>query len=279
MLHTQLISGCGQGTNEGAEARQDPVPVYNPILIEYNGQSNGAGNAQDSSLPAELDGPMSLVQVFNVVTGKWETLEQGVNNRGTTGLSGTGAADTSPSQYGTELRLMYLVKNNYPGTHYLFKLCVSDTDLAAGANTDWASTSVNELTDRSISTFQGFRLGMGDSRPPRVIIWMQGENDANDATKASNYETNLTNLINKKRTAYGYDVPYILVRLSQGGMTMTHRATVNTAMDNVAAALNDVYTINTDDLSTADGVHYAAAEVDTLAIRIFDELELRNLIE
>ncbi len=274
-----ITNGYGQGTNSGAEPRQDPGPIYNPVMVEYNGQSNGVGAAPVAEMPAELAGPMTGVKVYNIEKYRWETLQQGINNRGTTGTSGSGAADNPTNQYGTEMRLMYLIKNNYPGTHYLFKYCMSNTDLAQVAGIlDWSTTSY-ELLDRTIAVFQTFRLGMGDGRPSRFIIWMQGENDGQNSTKASNYGTNLTSMINYKRSAYGYTIPYIIVRLSQNGQTgVPFRASVNTGMDSVAGSLASVYTINTDSLTTSDGIHYDSASIETIAQALYTLIVAQGLI-
>jgi hypothetical protein len=273
------MSPAGFGTNSGAEVKNNQVPFYNPDLYEIEGQSNAAGNAASSDLPSDLIGPMSKVNIFNPFNCRWEQLVPGGNSRGTINISGTGAADGMTIQYGVEGRLMQLIRDNSPTTSkYLLKYCISNSYLAADVNLDWNTTSTTEWYYKSNRNMIQATASQGDKRPPRVIIWIQGENDCGDATSAGNYQTHLENYISGKRAQYGYSIPFVIVRLGslQSGLNSTNKATIVSAQNTVASQ-TDNYIVDADGLATSDGVHYTAASYDTLANRIFSALTANNL--
>lgn len=79
-----------------------------------------------------------------------------------------------------------------------------------------------------------------------------------------------------KRTAYGYDIPFIIVRLGDGqsGGSYPYKSTVRAAQEWVCANVEGCYLVSADGLNTTDGSHYDAAGYDTLANRIFDVIEI-----
>lgn len=266
-----IFTSTKQGTNVGAEAPIDWGLSYNPNLIAILGQSNAAGSESIANIPSDLSGEMAGVLINNNITLRWELLNPGLNSRGCTDLSGSGAVDGNAGAFGLESRLMKLRKTSLNRTQYVFKYCMSNTPLAAnGSFLDW-STSTNELLTRAKVAWLFSLSAVGDKRPPRCMIWLQGENDCN-ATDAPNYQTNFTALTADLRTFWGWaNMPIIAFRLSsaQTSLNSTHRATLNGGIDAWAAAnssINKVY--NTDSLSTWDGTHYNAASWNTAAIAI-----------
>lgn len=273
------MSPAGFGTNSGAEPQNNQATFYNPDLYEIEGQSNAAGNAASTDLPSDLIGPMSKVMIFNPYSCSWQQLVPGLNSRGTINISGTGAADGMTIQFGVEGRLMQLIRDNSPTTSkYLLKYCISNSFLAADATLDWNNTSTYEWYYKSNKNMVQATASLGDKRPPRVIIWIQGENDCGDATAAGNYQTHLENFIAGKRTQYGYSVPFVIVRLGslQSGLNSTNKTTIVTAQNTVASQSNN-YIVSADSLATSDGIHYTAASYDTLASRIFTVLTTNSL--
>lgn len=264
-----IMPSTSQGINTGAESAIDWSLPYNPNLIAILGQSNACGSAPD--VPSDLVGEMAGVLINNNITLRWELLNPGTNSRGATALSGSGGADGNVGSFGLEARLLKLRKTNLNRTQYVFKYCMSNTPLAAnGSFQDW-STATSELLLKTKVAWLFSLSAIGDKRPPRCIIWIQGENDCN-STDAPNYQTNFTALTADLRTFFGWSsIPIIAFKLSsaQTSLNSTHKATINTAFDNWAAAnptINKVY--NTNSLTTYDGTHYGGASWDTAAAAI-----------
>jgi hypothetical protein len=269
--------GSVEGINAGAQSPIDWNLAYNPNLVMILGQSNAAGAALISEMSSDLTGPMSGVLIFNHINNQWEVMEPGVNSRGTTGLSGSGASDANAGAYGPEARLMKSIKAASSSTQYIMKYCVSNTPLAAnGSFLDW-STSTNELLPRSLSAFIRGQQSSGDKRPPKCIFWIQGENDAN-ATDGPNYETNLTAFVAAIRTQYSWaSLPFIIVRMGdqQTSFNSTNRGFIRTAQQNVVAINTSINKlVDADSIATYDGTHYpgglaSGGGVETLGARMY----------
>lgn len=264
-----IVSGKG-GTNSGAE----PAPgaeVYNPNLIYIMGQSNAAGLGAAASLPGDLVGVMAGVNMFNPVNSTWQPFQSAVNSRGTILIGADGSADTNIGFYGVECRLMKSIRTLKGVDQYCLKWAMGGSRLAAhGTNRDWAPASVNECYTLSSTNYQRARQGLGDKRPPRCIIWIQGEQDASDGLQAS-YQANLEAFITAQRTFYGYSIPFVIVGLSDGqtSISATPRNAIAAIQVTVGAQTNN-YFVSSDGLTTSDGIHYDAASLDTLATRIYN---------
>lgn len=117
----------------------------------------------------------------------------------------------------------------------------------------------------------------------KFMLIVHGEYDARNSTHASNYETNLTNLINGVRTVVA-GLPVIIVRLNTEFITApvnpgTFGATVQTAQDNVAVALSDVYVFDPDGaVMHTDKTHYTVAGEHTIADGVYNLAVTNGLI-
>ena len=89
------------------------------------------------------------------------------------------------------------------------------------------------------------------------ILWHQGESDAEDM-RAWDYSRNMQLLIGKVRHDLGTDVPVYLAKLA-AFTKRPNASVVNSAIDETAAALPNVWVIETADLScNADSLHFDA---------------------
>lgn len=242
-----------------------PGLSYNPNLYESSGQSNDSGGAS-ADLAVELQGPQTGRHIYSILTNNWETLDASVNS---TCLEDVIVND----RCGPEMRLMKLLYDHYEADQYLIKYARDGTELALTGNVDWNSGSSNEVYTRSNTNHTAALTELGNAKPPRAFIWIQGEADGGNTTWANAYETNLRAFILAKRNAYGYAaMPFIIVRLSdnQTAIDPTRLNTIQAAQTTVAAEANN-YLINTNDLAVrVDGFHYAMPEIEILAQRIFD---------
>jgi hypothetical protein len=112
-----------------------------------------------------------------------------------------------------------------------------------------------------------------------AVVWIQGESDAQDATRAANYETNLTAVLSGFQARWP-GVPIIINQLSVG-CTAAFTSTVRTAQAAVAATLSGVHMIGCDDLYVdGDGFHFNsnsnAVLGDRAGIAILDALDITD---
>jgi len=108
---------------------------------------------------------------------------------------------------------------------------------------------------------------------PRAIWWMQGEQDATNATTAANYQTHLQALKDAFTLYTGHSPIWVVGRIRDQGPSMVHAAAVRQGQaDFVAANPGEALLIDTDDLVLGDGVHYDADGMKTLGERFYDAM-------
>lgn len=270
-----IVSGRGIGTNVNPEPPRDMATFYNPDLGEIRGQSNAAGLG--FIVPVDIPVPM-LDWIYNPTAG-WVQMVPAVNTRGATGLSGSGAADGCCAAFGIEIRLMTLIHTLKGRNQYLIKYAVSNTPLADDAvRLDW-STTTNELLPRANIHSKNARQALGDLRPPRWIVWMQGENDAQTTAFRDAYETNLTNYIAAVRTFYAYQIPFIIVKLGDGQTWNGGAPALKAHQENVIASVSNCFGVSTDGLAALpDELHWGEDALDTIAQRTYDVMIANNLL-
>lgn len=86
------------------------------------GQSNAEGAPEIAGLPGDLSGAQTGRYIYTPLTGDWDVLQAGVNNR---------SLDTLPN-FGVEMRLMQLLQDHYSEDIYLAKYAAPGTQLAQG---------------------------------------------------------------------------------------------------------------------------------------------------
>lgn len=154
-------------------------------------------------------------------------------------------------------------------------------------SSQWKSTATvgalyNELVFKTKATINLFNDVDGVTPNIRFIYWGQGETDAARSTDASNYQTNLTNLVNNFRTAVGMaSLPFLVGRLNQNidSVTFPFWNTVRTAQTNVAGALSNVFLVNQDNAEMAvDNVHYTTSGYTTISSNIISVAQANGLI-
>ncbi|BCX50297.1 hypothetical protein HAHE_42050 [Haloferula helveola] len=248
-----------------------PVTKVNVFLL--GGQSNADGRADPASLPAGLQTPQSDVDFYYKVDGGGSAL--------TTlqpGLSET-------SQFGPEVtlgrRLADLFGNGPETRTALVKYANGGTNLEV----QWAGGGDNTTTGDGPEyvTFQQTvtdgLAALAAAYPGASIeicgmVWLQGESDINGGFH-NNYETNLTNFIADVRATYGSDLPFVIIRLSDGQSSLDagRLATVQAAMDAVAAADPLTSVVNTDSFGVkGDNLHFDAAGQQSIGTAAGEDL-------
>lgn len=85
----------------------------------------------------------------------------------------------------------------------------------------------------------------GNTPDVRGVMWMQGEDDANDGNHAA-YYANLTNFIADIRSDYGANIRFGIGRLSRFAAWRAGLDTVRAAQEQAATDIANVYLVDTD---------------------------------
>jgi carbohydrate esterase-like sialic acid-specific acetylesterase len=119
----------------------------------------------------------------------------------------------------------------------------------------------------------------------KFMLIVHGEYDSRNSGFASAYETNLTNFINGVRAISGLSsLPVIIVRLNTEMITApvnpgTFGATIQTAQDNVVAALTNCYIVNPDGCQMqSDKTHYTVQGEHDLTDLILNVIDTNSLM-
>lgn len=260
------LSGIRIGT-DGFDLALNTAPPVNYRIYILGGQSNGNGRGDASQLTSPLNAAQSDVQFY------WHRT-QAVSNVGhlteDTWIdldTGSGHGVTTPvyaREFGPEVSFGRAMADNDPAVNIaIIKYCHGGSNL----HTDWSATGERYTT--FLSTVQTALAALtlaGDTYELGGMIWVQGENDTYTEADAGNYQTNLTNLINRVRQDLfgGASAPFVLSGLSdsQFGSDITTVGTgsytVRQAQETVAANMPQVGFVNTDgfQVRTGDEIHF-----------------------
>lgn len=242
--------------------------LYNLYLYEIMGQSN-VGAAASANIESDLTGAQTGVQIFSILTNAWETLDCTVN-------SSCIEDNVVNDRYGVEMRLGKLLKAYYNHDIDFVKYGADGTALAQLGTNDWSNLTVGESYTKS-NTKHGLAIaGLTDKRPPRCFIWIQGEADAGTDPMTAAYLANLRSFIDAKRAAYGFYMPFIIVRLSDT-QTFLDATRLNSMQASQTTASGDAnnYLINTNSITVgADLIHYRGPAdgdgIEALAQAVFN---------
>jgi hypothetical protein len=228
------------------------------------GQSNmvGAGGAGegDPPIPAPYNVAQPDVQI-SWMNGGWAALQQGFSYE--------------YNSFGPEVSFGYRLHNTlFPADSiYLVKYAVGGTHLA---------TEYSEWNPNGGTLYNGLKTAVNNAmqnltaagKAPQIagMIWMQGESDANNATYAAEYATNLTNFIVSIRHDLNVpNMPFVVGRITTHYDTSppSGAAIVRAAEMTVPGQVGHASWIDTDDLeqNPAQPWHYGTQGQIDLGIR------------
>jgi hypothetical protein len=228
----------------GDAAGRNPKPVD---LVVVAGQSNAVGYGLDAAeVPKELRRSDPGIRIWN--GSAFVPLAPGAN---------TGTVKY-PQSWGPETGFARQWRATHPsGELFIVKSAKGSTALAAGPGLDWAPASRELFADTGQAVRKARAALAASGRTPRVtaILWMQGEEDAGDRTRAGAYRTNLTRALAAMRADWGDPSTRIVVGRITPGFPYARvvRAAQASATAEAGAAL-----VDTDSYPLQDGVHYAA---------------------
>lgn len=230
------------------------VSMPNSIIVEA-GESNASGSAlNDHALPGEI-GVRSSVIILNNDNLTLETLNIGVNN-----ITGYGMA--YPQYHGWELQIANTVDSgSLPNP-----VCVVKTAYSGTAIAEWAEGQPHyiEMIARLDTAISVRRAANNGTAPELYMFYSQGIND--DATDATVWKNATKAHIASIRALYGR-VPYFITYLPAG------HTSKNPSITEICAEIADCWPIQTDDLSTSDGLHWTYASMKIIASRMIYTLK------
>jgi len=177
----------------------------------------------------------------------------------------TDSPAAAAKRFGPELAFASLLHSQPPHDHYIVKLAVADTPLAAHATKDNWSPS-GRLYGQLLTLIHNAYHSRKNAVRLRVagLFFMQGETDALDSHAAANYKVNLSTFIANFRhdvhsagCADDAQVPVVLGRI-QDNPIWTHRQQIRLAQQEVDKQSPSIGLVNTDDFISemADVAHY-----------------------
>lgn len=247
---------CGTGT---------PPPVEN-LLIVFSGESNSGGQAKNSDATAGETGVRSNTLILNNTSLQFETLNIGNNNLlGHFNFTLTQQAELHSWELGlanlrdagtlrTPLRL---VKTGQGGS------VIANWDVGAnysGVVEPW--TKFQERVDAALAIMNPTGTKFG-------LIYSQGINDIIAATNVATWKTKTKDHFTKIRNKYG-NVPIVMTKImsTAGGAYSSY----NTAIEEIATEMSNVYWVAVEDLARDDNYHWSYAGQKTLAARLIQKL-------
>ncbi|MEM9087385.1 MAG: DUF4347 domain-containing protein [Cyanobacteria bacterium P01_F01_bin.53] len=253
-INVLALDSQGQADSQFLE-----IEVTNMVSVYLlGGQSNAAGETSDAGDLAgtPFANPLPAVQIWQPGFNSFEALRPGFDNN-----FGVGTGFGAELGFGHAMEAARANGSLDSEEIYIVKYAIGATSLAVDWNpnggpqynnfNNWVGGALDNLTAAGI----GFEI--------EAMLWMQGENDAFDATRAANYQTNLTNFISSIRSRYNSNLDFVIGRLHEelNPNFYTDADVVRTAQANVANAQANNYLVNTDSFSVnpIDGVHFDSA--------------------
>lgn len=235
---------------------------FDGYFIIIAGQSNGTDRfTVAGNLPAALQGVQQNSYTYFKTAdtysnnGSWVKMETGVNTQTGTPQAG---------KFGVGLIIANRLFNTYKKTAYVVPTAIGGAYLANDVTPSWYSTHIAEHYKRMVEghVHNAYLKIRATKKLKPVLIWIQGESDADTVAHGNAYQTGLTELINNTRTYTGFkNLPVIIVKLRADyvGPPNLGLTGVRQAMVNVANTLSNVFLFNTDNNRyplSSDGQHY-----------------------
>jgi hypothetical protein len=231
------------------------------------GQSNALGFGNTSPAPYT---PTARVQIWTDTNGDgtgdaWHYMQPGVN----TGMP------ANPTAWGPETQFANdWLAHNPTGVLWIDKITKGSTGLAQDpTQLDWSPQSHGEMFDTATASVKAAMHNLDGTAYAfshwDAALWMQGETDATDASKANAYTANLTGFLASARQAWSV-TDFIVGRISDSP-ALAESLAVRQAewnVDQSDAHMTSFKTIGNE--LQADGIHYDAAGQVQLGGQFFD---------
>jgi len=250
---------------------------HNPALVFIlAGQSNMAGRAPGSELPAEARGNLPSARL-DYVCSFGEEAVAGPPNRSEAWVSVTPQPqhwNTMGAHCGPEIGLAYGLATRFPGRRiYLIKHGRGATNLAVDWDPDARLgrhlyqdflSQVRRALARLETQKEYFRLA--------GLAWAQGEADATHADWAAKYGANLDYLVARIRHDVGASLlPVVIIRTGKSDPRLKFVDAVRTAQEHFVDSDSCAALLSTDDAGLMDACHYDAAGQWMIGLRLAEK--------
>ncbi len=222
-------------------AKAAPLDLY--VLA---GQSNMSGWGRVDELPAAAMAPQPDVLYH-------------------TSGAGFGYLRATDDDFGPEIEFGRTMSTALPGPIAIVKHAVGSTSLAEDWSPSLGDNHYSALMTRVASARQ-YWTGAAYEVQVAGVVWMQGEEDARREAMAPLYEANLLRFIDHVRLdLQAPDAPLVFGKIR--GAEFPYRETIRDAQTAVDEADVRAYLVETDDLTTWEGLHFDTASQVTLGRR------------
>ncbi len=234
-----------------------------PIEIIFIGESNSSQRADNSAAsPSELG--VRDVLFLNNVTLAVEPLNIGVNNA----LLEIPARDLSATRHGFELAIANDVDLYHNFNPILLQAGVGGTTVA-----EWG-TAITTGYFSPTGYFTNFvnrhnsLISQINPNHRRVVFMSIGLNDVAAGTTMPTFKTRMATYISDLRNVLGQDTPIIMTKF------MSSYSALNTALDEIATANTNVYTVLGSDAAVRPGDtdHFNYAGLKLVTGRMLDKV-------
>lgn len=250
--------------------------TVNMFVFAGQSQSNSNGTT-GNDVPGSVSGVMPTIYTWDPINSVFVNYQAGTGGTSALHLK-TGSIFTDPVDYwGAEAKFCKQWAVDHPSEPlYIVKSGFSSTSLDTRARaTDrgcWDPTLPADLyafTRNAIVAAKAALVAQGKTVNMRGMGWIQGENDADNATTAAAYDTNLRAFIDACRTDFlGSSAPFVISRIQTAGWT--NPGPVRTAQVSVGTTKENCRWVDADNLTiAADGIHYNPTGVVSLGDRIY----------
>jgi hypothetical protein len=217
----------------------------------------------DSPCPSPYNQPLSSVNFWNYTTDTvgadlvhhpgggngWMSLQNGYGYR--------------TDQFGPELSFGARLQELYPDDEiYIVKLGITSTSLGGHWNPNGSGATYNLFKQR-VNAAIGNLVGQGKTPQIAGMVWMQGEEDSTSPSYASNYATNIANLVSTVRNTYsaydGQNMKFVAGRITYMTQLWASRSQIDLVRDaqgSIASHVAKSSCVNTDDLQWGYYGHY-----------------------
>lgn len=249
------------------------IPIVNRAKVYFllgQSNSNGEGLVEDN-LPENLQEEFNNIFIINRNTTGVEKLQYLVNNKDDL----TPGASVRDNAIGQELELGRLLHNHYNQDIYFIKVATGGVGIHAGQVWSYIDgyyhTIFENYHDELLTYFQDNNI----EYDVEGLVWVQGEDSANDEINANNYFDDGLATFNRIRNYVGVDdLPVIQIRL-RTDIPRAYPEIVREKQELLASTYPEtIFWVNSDDLVMIDGgIHYDMESQIILSNRIFNILK------
>jgi PKD repeat protein len=276
-----LISGCAPPHFSVDTQAIDGSPADSPVdtspdaatakkhLVVFAGQSNnGLGPSQETSLlttalPSDYDTPFMPATLAMQAAASPSNPIVWMGPYATQAMQPYTAANGS-DQFGSEFAAARYLEASAPSQFVYAKFAISSSSLAQhwkyNSTYPTSPSGGPNLFSQLVAYCQAQEIALNAAMT--TLVWIQGETDAQNASYASAYGSNLTDFWTAFQATYP-NVTLIFVKLNAAA-GLTYTSTVRAGQDSFQSTATHSVELNVDSIPLGTGIHYTADHLVSL---------------